>query len=329
MIFAYLVKIGSIKVVNDFLSKKEDLAIIEEQKKKDAEGKTALMHAVISNNLAVVKLLCQKGRIDIAAFNAQDNNGMTAVMYAAKLGRGDILKFFYNIPYKLIDDIGEQNFSYTAEDYLQGHNALMLAVMCGHYNCFPYLYSKEIQHIINHQNKDGKTLIMLAFEYVRFGNIAGSKEEIIDSKQFLNELLQVIKIVFRGRNEKYLNVQFNNKIDLTIQDKDKRNIFAYAKEAECERELLSFISSIPINAIISDLSIYKLSGDEQKSVKCSERDLTDWIIFDSAPSITIESDGESCASLQSSTIPLESSEESNVDLQEMIPERVSSGLFLR
>ncbi|GHM58684.1 MAG: hypothetical protein sL5_07770 [Candidatus Mesenet longicola] len=289
-----LVKTKNNKVVEDFFLRKRDSVIIEEQRKKDIEGKTALMHAVIDGNLKMVKLLCQKGKIDIIAFNAQDNNGMTAVMYAAKLGHRDILKFFYNIPAKLTDDIDEQNFSYVAKNCLSDLNALMLAIVNGHIDCLEFLCCKEIQHIINHQDNEGRTAVMLALDEIENKKIPENEKEIENAKRVLDELFRVIEIVFSKRDEKYLNPKFNNKLDLAIKDENKLNVFAYAKEAKCEQELLDFIASIPMDAIIPDLSIHKLLDGEQssESVKCSQEDLTGWIIFDPAPGVLFESSKE-------------------------------------
>ncbi|WP_339047189.1 ankyrin repeat domain-containing protein [Candidatus Mesenet endosymbiont of Phosphuga atrata] len=274
-----------------------------EQKKKDIEGKTALMHAVIDGNLKMVKLLCQK--IDITAFNAQDNNGMTVVMHAAKLGHRDILKFFCNdIPEKIIAHPEKHDFSYATENDTSGYNALMLAIANGHTNCLKYLYYKEIQHIINHQDKDGKTPIMLVLDEMATANLAYSGGDIENAKQLLHEFFQVVQTVFREkdeRNEEHFqmlkeifneeNEKHDNKLNLTIQDEDERNVFAYAKEAKCEQELLDFIASIPMDATNLDLSVYKLPNGKQcfKNVKCSEDDLTSWIIFNPALEVFLKS----------------------------------------
>ncbi|WP_339045415.1 ankyrin repeat domain-containing protein [Candidatus Mesenet endosymbiont of Agriotes lineatus] len=283
-----LVKIKNNKVVEDFFLGKRDSVIIEEQKKKDVEGKTALMHAVIDGNLEMVKLLCEK--IDITTFNAQDKSDMTAVMHAAKLGHSDILKFFYDILKKLTDDINEQNFSYVTKNRLSGLNALMIAIVNGHVDCLEFLYCKKVQHIINHQDNEGRTAIVLALAEIAFKNMGGSKEEIENAKSVSDELLRIIKVVFNERDKKYLNSKFDNKLDLTIQDEDKLNIFAYAKEVKCEKELLDFIASISMDAIIPDLSVRKLLGSNQSSehIKCSEEDLTGWDIFDQASTVIFE-----------------------------------------
>ncbi|XGA09009.1 MAG: ankyrin repeat domain-containing protein [Wolbachia endosymbiont of Xenopsylla cheopis] len=290
--FAFEIEEKSIKKISlcDDINKK----ITTWQKQQSSQGKTALMHAVIDGNLKMVKLLCQKGKIDIIAFNAQDNNGMTAVMYAAELGHRNILKFFYNIPTKLTDDIDEQNFSYVAKNCLSDLNALMLAIVNGHIDCLEFLYCKEIQHIINHRDNNGRTAVMLALDEIENKKIPENEKEIENAKRVLDELFRVIEIVFSKRDEKYLNPHFDNKLNLTIQDKDKHNVFAYAKEAKCEQELLDFIASIPIDAIIPDLSIHKLLDGQQssESVKCPQEDLTGWVIFSQASEVLFESSKE-------------------------------------
>lgn len=59
-----------------------DAAAAEAINARDDDGRTALMYAVESENLAVVKALVDKG----ADVNVRDNCGRTALMLAAQRG---------------------------------------------------------------------------------------------------------------------------------------------------------------------------------------------------------------------------------------------------
>ncbi len=260
-----LVKIANNEAIKDYFLKKQNIQIIAEQKKQDESGKTALMHAIIQDRPDIVKLLCQKEKIDIAGFNIQDKDGMTAVMYAARNGHQNSLKFFYNIPGKLTDDQNIRDFSYTVKNHISGYNALMLAIMNRHIHCLEFLYCKEIQYIINHQDNNGKTAIMLAFDAIAVANKFGNSEEVKNAKCLLNELLQVIKVIFKERSEMHLNILQNNKLDLTIQDLAKRNLFSYPTKTGYDmKKLLNFIASLLTSQITPDLSIKMPTGQHDK-----------------------------------------------------------------
>ena len=117
---------------------------------KDNEGWTALMYAALEGNTEIVKLLLERD----ANIETQDNNGWTALMIAAGGGNTEIVELLL-----------ERDANIEAKDN-HGWTALMYAALEGNTEIVNLLLERDAN--IETQDNNGWTALMIA---ARWGNI--------------------------------------------------------------------------------------------------------------------------------------------------------------
>jgi ankyrin repeat protein len=88
---------------------------------------TVLTHAVLTNNLKLVKWLCAMGKDDV---NAKDELGLTSAHYACQMGYLKALKYLAKFG---------ANLELRTSD---GYTPLMLSIIKGKRNCAEYLINE-------------------------------------------------------------------------------------------------------------------------------------------------------------------------------------------
>ena len=124
-------------------------ASTESVNQKDRYGNTALINAVIQNNLGMVKLLLEQHGVDI---NLQNKCGSTALLWAVSNENIEIIKWLL--------DHDRLNMNLQDE---RGDTALMIAVRKKNIEMAELLLGRDGVDM-NLQNKDGDTLMYTAIE---------------------------------------------------------------------------------------------------------------------------------------------------------------------
>ena len=107
---------GKIERSSKWISQKsESIESLIPVKAKDNDGKTALMYAAEKGQKETVELLLAKG----ADINAKDKYGKTALMYAARKGYKEIVELLLA---KGADINAKDKYGKTALDYAKGKN---------------------------------------------------------------------------------------------------------------------------------------------------------------------------------------------------------------
>jgi ankyrin repeat protein len=115
---------------------------------KDNTSHSALVYACINNNLAIAKLIIEKG----ADVNSSTEEGKTAIMYASKLGHTKIAQLLLEKG----ADLGRV--------YGRGMTALMIAAEKGYLGVVVAVLSREGFQGLNERNAKGSTALHLAAE---------------------------------------------------------------------------------------------------------------------------------------------------------------------
>lgn len=162
------------------------------------ERNTILMWAVEADNIAVVKFLLDLG-VDI---HKKNSDGDTAMLIAARLGNGDMVKL-------LIDTIKEKYSDNSQEG------------------------QEEIARLINTKNNDGRTALL---EVVESGSFLGG-EEYVDPTE--KARLGIVKLFLD--NDADLSVQDNNGDNVLFLLTFKMHSAVSHKDSEILREMFDVI----------------------------------------------------------------------------------------
>lgn len=136
---------GRCDVVKELLRKNANVNL------RDYKGRTALMYAVGSRSGDVIKVLFAIPNIEVEPkYMVENIERRSAIIWAAKRGREDVITEFLNVSNKDLD--------FVCDD---GKTALMCAAESGHQGIVRQLLSCD-SFLLNRQDKDGNTALMLA-----------------------------------------------------------------------------------------------------------------------------------------------------------------------
>ena len=118
---------------------------------KDNNGQTALMWAAENGRTEIVNVLIKKGGVDMV--DVPDKLGITAIMYAAEKGHTETVNVLVRIGSADVNNVSKY-----------GKTALILAAQNGHTDTVKLLLELGATATINHGNDDGNTALILAAE---------------------------------------------------------------------------------------------------------------------------------------------------------------------
>jgi len=190
---------------------------------KDDLGRTPLMHAVMKKNINIIRFFTTK---DTSKINESDCNGDTALIYAFKLNNNEIIEelLLWNADFEIKNNKNDTTLTISAThsnlylfDYLSidsfnsiinnqnidGDTALIIASRKGHKDFLKTLLTSSVINL-NIQNKDGYTALMYASEK--------NNEEIIKI------------LIFKGADVNIKNNKGKTAIKLTNNEKIKNLI---------------------------------------------------------------------------------------------------------
>jgi ankyrin repeat protein len=202
---------GSLTGVNNVHRSQRRLTLSQEE----SDGQTDLMIAIIAKNIKQVRDLLDSSSTEV---HAQDNNGKTALMYAAESGNAEIVdavaKQFSVYSYKDETEEGWYHYFVNYKDN-EGKTALMHAVLSGSLESVK-LVLRIAAISMNVQDNNGKTALMYAAE--------SGNAEIVDAvaKQFS---------IFSGKymySDKYNTEKRRYVYFVNYQDNEGKTALMYA-----------------------------------------------------------------------------------------------------
>ena len=185
--------------------------------KKDSNGYSSLMYAIVYQNTPMAKLLLKSDA------GLQDRNGQSALMYAASLDKIELVQGLLRREGRLRDRTGRTALMYAAaSDSLlsiralipveagfadnEGSTALMIAIKSGAYRAMSMLYIHEARY----QSVLGKTALMLAAQL----DCAVAVNVLAEEEAYFEDSY--------GKTASYYAEMAGNKIeDLAIRERDQ------------------------------------------------------------------------------------------------------------
>ena len=217
--------------------------IAESINSRDDEGKTALIHAAINNNLAATEQLSAKAGISI---NIKDKSGLTALMYAAANGNTAILM-------RLLEVEG-------IKANLQGkHNNTALTNKTFNHIKNPNIINEQSASSPESKKDSGNTALILAAANGHEDAVSyllGGKNDVHINTQGVLDKIALMHAAYSGHIHIARRLLSSPKIDINLKDLSGASALTYALIYEHYDIALLFISTEGVDLNITDNKSY-------------------------------------------------------------------------